>query len=304
MIATRKHHLYSCFIVPSLPHFRSPNPDYGNRENVALEKIRLLRPDFASLPSQAFLCALHGLPSAPNLKDKLSELTGNGEDSLWLRVMSVKDNKSQVILDTTEDPPDASQSINAQISAFLPTPPPGSGHRPPFLGGIVADAASTTTATSDQSAIERPATRSTPTPPPSHPQSQHQRQPEVASFRPAPPPLPTHRFPAQSSLEVSAEEVFVTFVNSPSEFYIQLSRDGDAVDAMMGELEAVVALARPMPFAALSVGMAVCAKYAEDDNWQVNGNTICRTNYEYFYEYEAFERHFEFFKLEKGSQGL
>merc|ERR1719193_2692781 len=67
--------------------------DYGNKENVALEKVRSLRPEFASLPQQAYLCALHGLPSAPNLKDKLAELTGGGDDSLWLRVMSVKEIK-------------------------------------------------------------------------------------------------------------------------------------------------------------------------------------------------------------------
>ena len=229
---------------------------------MALEKIRSLRPEFASLPSQAYLCALHGLPSAPNLKDKMSELTGNGEDSLWLRVMSVKDGKCQVILDTAEDRRDASDSINARISTFLPTPAPGTGNRPSFAASAVAGGMSSAPAPSEETIVDQETVQQQ-----QLQSQQQQQQPEVTSFRPAPAPLPTHEFASQASLENSAEELFVTFVNSPSEFYIQLSRDNDAIDAMMGELEALVALVRPTPFAALAKGMPISAKYAEDDNW-------------------------------------
>ena len=231
---------------------------------MALEKVRSLRPEFAVLPSQAHLCALHGLPSAPNLKDKLSELTANGDLSFWLRVISSKDGKCQVILDHVENAPDANDSINAKISTLLPTPAPGSASRLAQIGAAVISTTTPTATSTIDVALSKPSSSET--------QSQ-QRQPEITSFRPTAPPLPSILFPPQprptlkGDLEAKDEDVFVTYVDSPSQFYVQLSRDNEAIDAMMGELEAVVTLAKPMPFGGLSLGMPVAAKYAEDDNW-------------------------------------
>ncbi|KAI8501531.1 Tudor domain containing 15 [Branchiostoma belcheri] len=206
--------------------------DYGNQEQVSKSNMRILKPEFALLPKQAFPCYLSKVENVtPKAKAKFAELTS--EAQLKLIIVDKKQDSYEVELEN----PESALQVNKEILKMVATAnPPAEDPKA-------------------QQEVERK----------TGPSISTSNKNETASQLPT---STTPKYPPVAVQAGGAVPVYVSHCETPAKFWVQVADQEPQLNSLMEAVETSAQGGKPLASTTqLSVGDPCCAQFSEDNGW-------------------------------------
>ncbi|CAH1253582.1 TDRD6 [Branchiostoma lanceolatum] len=206
--------------------------DYGNQEQVSKSNMRILKPEFALLPKQAFPCYLSKVEVVtPEAKAKFAELTA--EAQLKLIIVDKKQDRFEVELEN----PESALQVNKEILKITATA--SHCNEPENLQQKAEKEKGPSIATSNQNETE----------------SQ----------------LPTPTSPKYPPVVVQTGgtvPVYISHCETPAKFWVQVADQEPQLNKLMEAVETSAQNGTPLASTTqLNVGDPCCAQFSEDNGW-------------------------------------
>ncbi|XP_035667114.1 uncharacterized protein LOC118409857 isoform X3 [Branchiostoma floridae] len=206
--------------------------DYGNQEQVSKSNMRILKPELALLPKQAFPCYLSKVDIVtPEAKAKFAELTA--EAQLKLIIVDKKQDSYEVELEN----PESVLQINNEILKITATA--SQSKEPEDVQQKSEREKSTTIATSNRKETE----------------------PQLTT--PA-----SLKYPPVAVQAGGSVPVYISHCETPAKFWVQVADQEPQLNNLMEAVESSAQAGKPLSSTAqLSIGDPCCAQFSEDCSW-------------------------------------
>ncbi|XP_078612166.1 uncharacterized protein LOC144882311 isoform X2 [Branchiostoma floridae x Branchiostoma japonicum] len=206
--------------------------DYGNQEQVSKSNMRILKPELALLPKQAFPCYLSKVEIVtPEAKAKFAELTA--EAQLKIIIVDKKQEKYEVELEN----PESALQINKEILKMTATA--SHSNEPEDVQQKSEREKSTTIATSNRKETE----------------------PQLTT--PA-----SLKYPPVAVQAGGSVPVYISHCETPAKFWVQVADQEPQLNNLMEAVESSAQTGKPLASTAqLSIGDPCCAQFSEDCSW-------------------------------------
>ncbi|XP_019638854.1 PREDICTED: uncharacterized protein LOC109480923 isoform X1 [Branchiostoma belcheri] len=206
--------------------------DYGNQEQVSKSNMRILKPEFALLPKQAFPCYLSKVENVtPEAKVKFAELTAEAQ----LKLIVV--DKKQDIYEVELENPESALQVNKEILKMVATANPPAEDPKAQLEVEREKGPSMSTSNKSETTSQLPAST-------------------------------TPKYPPVAVQAGGAVPVYVSHCETPAKFWVQVADQEPQLNSLMEAVETSAQAGKPLASTTqLSLGDPCCAQFSEDNGW-------------------------------------